>query len=188
MVAAFAAKPGAGTVGIDGMMYDRPHLVRAQALLARAKGLVALALGEGRQHALRLVGFEGAHEGVDAGCDRARRPAAFSHSRISAFWLRTACGAGRQAAPRTIVSTSRSSASGATTRSTRPQRSAVSASMISPSINSSRARPKPISRGMSAASTTDGMPTLTSGMPNLARVVATRRSQDTATSSPAPSA
>ncbi|HEY1475853.1 MAG TPA: CoA ester lyase [Pseudolabrys sp.] len=35
VVAAFAAKPGAGTVGIDGTMYDRPHLLRAQALLAR---------------------------------------------------------------------------------------------------------------------------------------------------------
>jgi citrate lyase subunit beta/citryl-CoA lyase len=35
VVAAFAAKPGAGTVGIDGKMYDRPHLLRAQALLAR---------------------------------------------------------------------------------------------------------------------------------------------------------
>jgi citrate lyase subunit beta / citryl-CoA lyase len=33
IVAAFAGKPGAGTVGIDGKMYDRPHLVRAQALL-----------------------------------------------------------------------------------------------------------------------------------------------------------
>jgi citrate lyase subunit beta/citryl-CoA lyase len=37
VVAAFAAQPGAGTVGIDGKMYDRPHLVRAQALLARLK-------------------------------------------------------------------------------------------------------------------------------------------------------
>jgi len=37
IVAAFAAKPGAGTVGIDGKMYDRPHLVRAKALLERAK-------------------------------------------------------------------------------------------------------------------------------------------------------
>jgi citrate lyase subunit beta/citryl-CoA lyase len=35
IVAAFAAAPGAGTVGIDGKMYDRPHLVRAQRLLAR---------------------------------------------------------------------------------------------------------------------------------------------------------
>lgn len=36
VVAAFAAHPGAGTVGIDGKMYDRPHLARAQALLKRA--------------------------------------------------------------------------------------------------------------------------------------------------------
>jgi citrate lyase subunit beta/citryl-CoA lyase len=35
VVAAFAAKPGAGAVGIDGKMYDRPHLIRAQNLLAR---------------------------------------------------------------------------------------------------------------------------------------------------------
>jgi len=35
VVAAFTAQPGAGTVGIDGKMYDRPHLLRAQALLAR---------------------------------------------------------------------------------------------------------------------------------------------------------
>lgn len=37
VAAAFAAQPGAGTVGIDGKMYDRPHLARAQALLARHK-------------------------------------------------------------------------------------------------------------------------------------------------------
>jgi citrate lyase subunit beta/citryl-CoA lyase len=37
VVAAFTAQPGAGTVGIDGKMYDRPHLARAQALLARHK-------------------------------------------------------------------------------------------------------------------------------------------------------
>ena len=37
VIAAFAAQPGAGVVGIDGKMYDRPHLVRAQQLLARAK-------------------------------------------------------------------------------------------------------------------------------------------------------
>jgi len=36
VVAAFAANPGAGTVGIDGVMYDRPHLERAKQLLARA--------------------------------------------------------------------------------------------------------------------------------------------------------
>jgi citrate lyase subunit beta / citryl-CoA lyase len=37
IVAAFAAKPGAGTVGIGGKMYDRPHLVRAQRLLGSVK-------------------------------------------------------------------------------------------------------------------------------------------------------
>jgi citrate lyase subunit beta / citryl-CoA lyase len=36
IVAAFAAAPGAGAIGIDGVMYDRPHLVRAQRLLAGA--------------------------------------------------------------------------------------------------------------------------------------------------------
>ena len=35
VVAAFAAKPGAGAVAIDGKMFDRPHLLRAQALLTR---------------------------------------------------------------------------------------------------------------------------------------------------------
>ena len=38
VVAAFAAQPGAGTIGIDGKMFDRPHLLRAQALLARSGG------------------------------------------------------------------------------------------------------------------------------------------------------
>ncbi len=38
VIAAFAAHPGAGVVGIGGVMYDRPHLVRAQQLLARAEG------------------------------------------------------------------------------------------------------------------------------------------------------
>jgi citrate lyase subunit beta / citryl-CoA lyase len=36
IVAAFAAQPAAGTIGIDGVMYDRPHLQRAERLLARA--------------------------------------------------------------------------------------------------------------------------------------------------------
>ncbi len=39
VVAAFAANPGAGAVGVDGKMFDRPHLTRAQALLARVAGL-----------------------------------------------------------------------------------------------------------------------------------------------------
>jgi len=37
IVDAFARTPGAGVVGIDGVMYDRPHLARAQRLLASAK-------------------------------------------------------------------------------------------------------------------------------------------------------
>lgn len=37
IVAAFAAAPGAGVVGIDGVMFDRPHLTKAERLLARAK-------------------------------------------------------------------------------------------------------------------------------------------------------
>jgi len=37
IVAAFAAAPGAGTIGIDGVMYDQPHLRRARQLLERAK-------------------------------------------------------------------------------------------------------------------------------------------------------
>ena len=36
VVDAFAATPGAGVVGIGGLMYDRPHLARAEQLLARA--------------------------------------------------------------------------------------------------------------------------------------------------------
>ncbi|HWP27231.1 MAG TPA: CoA ester lyase [Xanthobacteraceae bacterium] len=42
VVAAFAANPGAGTVGINGVMYDRPHLERAKQLLARAKAVLRL--------------------------------------------------------------------------------------------------------------------------------------------------
>jgi citrate lyase subunit beta/citryl-CoA lyase len=35
IIAAFAAKPGAGVVAIDGEMFDRPHLTRAERLVAR---------------------------------------------------------------------------------------------------------------------------------------------------------
>ena len=37
IIVAFTAQPGAGAVGIDGKMYDRPHLARAQRLLASLK-------------------------------------------------------------------------------------------------------------------------------------------------------
>jgi len=43
IVAAFEAAPGAGVVGIGGVMYDRPHLTKALRLLARAE-----AAGAGR--------------------------------------------------------------------------------------------------------------------------------------------
>lgn len=36
VIAAFAANPGMGTVGMDGRMLDRPHLKQAEALIARA--------------------------------------------------------------------------------------------------------------------------------------------------------
>ena len=36
LIAAFEANPGKGTIGIEGVMYDRPHLARAQQLVARA--------------------------------------------------------------------------------------------------------------------------------------------------------
>jgi len=37
VVDAFAANPGAGVVGLEGAMLDRPHLIRAERLLAQAK-------------------------------------------------------------------------------------------------------------------------------------------------------
>jgi citrate lyase subunit beta/citryl-CoA lyase len=37
IIAAFEAEPGAGVVGIGGVMYDRPHLTKALRLLARAE-------------------------------------------------------------------------------------------------------------------------------------------------------
>jgi citrate lyase subunit beta / citryl-CoA lyase len=37
IVAAFAGQPGAGVIGIAGVMYDRPHLTKALRLLARAE-------------------------------------------------------------------------------------------------------------------------------------------------------
>jgi citrate lyase subunit beta/citryl-CoA lyase len=38
IVAAFASNPSAGVVAMGGVMYDRPHLTRAERLLTRAKG------------------------------------------------------------------------------------------------------------------------------------------------------
>jgi citrate lyase subunit beta / citryl-CoA lyase len=39
VVAEFTKNPGAGVVGIGGVMYDRPHLTRAEQLLARVAAL-----------------------------------------------------------------------------------------------------------------------------------------------------
>jgi citrate lyase subunit beta/citryl-CoA lyase len=40
VIEAFAKNPGAGVVGIGGVMYDRPHLTRAEQLLARAQAFL----------------------------------------------------------------------------------------------------------------------------------------------------
>lgn len=42
IVAAFAADPGAGVLSIDGEMLDRPHLTRAERVLARVKAIGVL--------------------------------------------------------------------------------------------------------------------------------------------------
>ena len=42
IVALFEANPGAGTLGIDGEMIDRPHLVQAERILRLARRLAAL--------------------------------------------------------------------------------------------------------------------------------------------------
>jgi citrate lyase subunit beta / citryl-CoA lyase len=39
IIAAFAADPSAGVIGIDGKMFDRPHLRRAERLVSRASSL-----------------------------------------------------------------------------------------------------------------------------------------------------
>lgn len=39
IIALFAANPGMGVIGLDGEMLDRPHLIRAQRLKARARKL-----------------------------------------------------------------------------------------------------------------------------------------------------
>ena len=51
VVDAFAADPGAGVVGIGGVMYDRPHLARAVRLLAQAKAVLTNPLRTSRQGA-----------------------------------------------------------------------------------------------------------------------------------------
>ncbi|MBV9784708.1 MAG: CoA ester lyase [Acidisphaera sp.] len=47
VVEAFAANPGAGTIGIDGKMIDRPHLVLAERILKKGEGLCPQTLKHG---------------------------------------------------------------------------------------------------------------------------------------------
>jgi citrate lyase subunit beta/citryl-CoA lyase len=42
IVALFEANPGAGTLGLDGRMIDRPHYLQAQRILQLARRLAAL--------------------------------------------------------------------------------------------------------------------------------------------------
>ena len=72
------------------------------------------------------------------------------------------------------------------TSSSKPQVSASAAEMVSASNSKRLVRPQPIKPGNKAASTTEGMPTRTSGMPNFASRTAIRISQAAATSRPAP--
>ncbi|OBG00081.1 hypothetical protein A5773_05635 [Mycobacterium sp. 852014-52450_SCH5900713] len=79
-----------------------------------------------------------------------------------------------------------SSASAETTSCTKPQETAVPASIVSPVSRSHAACDAPISAGIKAEWITEGIPTATSGMPNVAPDSAIRRSQHIATSSPPP--
>ncbi len=81
----------------------------------------------------------------------------------------------------------RSSSSGATTRLTRPMRSASCASIVRAVMISSLARPRPTTAGRRVEPPTSGMiPNLTSGRPKLESLEAIRRSQPSATSSAPP--
>jgi citrate lyase subunit beta/citryl-CoA lyase len=46
IIDAFAANSGAGVVSVDGQMVDRPHIVRAERVLARAKAASALSVSD----------------------------------------------------------------------------------------------------------------------------------------------
>ena len=110
----------------------------------------------------------------------------YQHAGVSRrFCCRTAWGPKAAIRAASCVMRASSSSSG-TTSWTSPQLAAVAASIVSPVSSSHAAREAPIMAGIRAAWITDGMPTATSGMPKAAPAPATRRSQETATSSPAP--
>src|SRR5688572_7729512 len=106
---------------------------------------------------------------------------ASSQSCSSAFWI---LSASRSPSLRFLMILS--SACSPPISSMRPHSKARRASIASPVSTSQAARPEPMSRGRSAASTTDGMPSFTSGIANFVPSAATRRSQAAAISSPAP--
>jgi citrate lyase subunit beta/citryl-CoA lyase len=56
IVAAFAADPGAGVIGLEGEMVDRPHLKRAERLLSRRAVGLARPPPAGRVIAKRFSG------------------------------------------------------------------------------------------------------------------------------------
>ena len=89
--------------------------------------------------------------------------------------------------PSAICAMRASSWSPGTHSLSRPQRSACRAPMFSPVSSSQLARVPPICAGIMAAWITEGMPTLTSGMPTTASSAAMRRSAAMASSSPPPS-
>jgi citrate lyase subunit beta/citryl-CoA lyase len=42
VIAAFEENPGAGTIGMDGKMIDRPHLIQAKRIVELARQLIRL--------------------------------------------------------------------------------------------------------------------------------------------------
>ena len=133
----------------------------------------------------RLIGQERFPEHADAEIDRLRQRQFLPLPQQRFLRAQRLGPAFEQHARSPVRPTASRPPCGATT-STSPQASAVGASIFSAVITSQRARPQPISRGNSAAWITEGMPTRTSGMPNLASCAATRKSQAAATSSPPP--
>src|SRR5690606_11522885 len=101
------------------------------------------------------------------------------------FCCRTTAGpsaANDSARPRTVSSRR----SMGTAWFTRPHSRARAASISSPVSSSQALLAAPIRRGINAACITDGMPTLTSGMPNCAESAQLRRSRASANASPPP--
>src|SRR6185437_8239049 len=114
-----------------------------------------------------------------------------SNGRLSAARVASLAAATATGLLDAIVSASASArssrAAGSTTSSTRPNRSASSASIRSPVSTSLSAAPNPTMRGSRCVPPPPGMiPRFTSGCPNRAAVLATRKSQASASSMPPP--